>query len=196
MPSDRLYHTSRYTTHMTNPPTFLIVSGPPGSGKSTLAQQLATRLTWPCINRDVIREQQFDASGHIINHVEVNQRFVAQINQTLARGSSLVCEAAFQNQLWQWIIAQLDTPHRIATITCHVPAPMRIARMRQRMLTDHRRSTIHADHELLDAYHRGDVDPDGFVYINGDWPQLAVDCTDGYQPRVDDVVMWIGTAIR
>ena len=187
--------TSRYTTLMTNVPILLIVTGPPASGKSTLARQLVTQLTLPLISRDAIREQQFNDSGHIIGHAEVNQRFVMLINHTLARGTSLVCEAAFQNPLWQRIIAQIDTPHRIAIITCHVPAPMRIARMRQRMLADHLRSAVHADHEFLDAYRRGDIDPDGFVYINGDWPQLAVDCTDGYQPMVDDVVVWIGTSV-
>jgi predicted kinase len=180
---------------MTNVPTLLIVTGPPASGKSTLAQQLSTRLTWSLISRDAIREQAFDASGHIIDHAEVNRRFIAQINHTLARGTSLVCEAAFQNPLWQRIIAQIDTPHRIASITCHVPAPMRIARMTQRMQLDTTRSTVHADYELLAAYTRGSVDPDGFVYINGDWPQLDVDCTDGYQPRVDDVMVWIGTSV-
>lgn len=41
----------------------VLVSGAPGSGKSTLARPLATRLGFPLISKDVIKETLVDALG-------------------------------------------------------------------------------------------------------------------------------------
>ena len=176
---------------MTHQPTCLIVTGPPASGKSTLAQKLATHLDWPLIGRDAIREQVFATTGHVIEHTDVNHRFVTAIQQTLAHGQPLACEAAFQHALWMTLLAQLTAPHQIKLITCHVPADMRIARITQRIIDDTLRTDVHADPILLHAYTQGTTNLNAFRYLDGPWPHLAIDCQHGYQPPVDDVVAWV-----
>lgn len=43
----------------------MVVSGSPGAGKSTLAGPLASKLGFPLLSKDIIKETLFDQLGHV-----------------------------------------------------------------------------------------------------------------------------------
>jgi predicted kinase len=50
-------------TQMNGNPTLALMKGPPGSGKSTIAREVARRLRWPVIDKDVFRDLLPDELG-------------------------------------------------------------------------------------------------------------------------------------
>jgi hypothetical protein len=78
----------------------ILVSGAPGAGKTTLALPLASRLGWPLIAKDQIKETLFDAMGGVGGSLEESRRFGAGAMETLwalaARCPQVVLEANFR----------------------------------------------------------------------------------------------------
>ena len=102
-------------------PKLIVVTGPPGAGKSSLAKTLAEKLQLALLSRDEIKRSLLldlgcshaDAGDNI--NQQASERFFATVEQALARGNSLVVEAAFQHRLWStWLPAQA----RIADSRC------------------------------------------------------------------------------
>jgi len=78
----------------------VLISGAPGAGKTTLALPLASRLGWPLITKDQIKETLFDAMGGVGGSLEESRRFGAGAMETLwalaARCPQVVLEANFR----------------------------------------------------------------------------------------------------
>ena len=78
----------------------MLISGAPGAGKTTLALPLASRLGWPLITKDHIKETLFDAMGGVGGSLEESRRFGAGAMETLwalaARCPQVVLEANFR----------------------------------------------------------------------------------------------------
>ena len=78
----------------------VLISGAPGAGKTTLALPLASRLGWPLIAKDQIKETLFDAMGGVGGSLEESRRFGAGAMETLwalaARCPQVVLEANFR----------------------------------------------------------------------------------------------------
>ena len=87
------------------PPLWLIVTGPPASGKTTLARRIAQDLRIPLFEKDVLKDTLYEAmdSGdkdwsRQIGMAAINLLFLTA-NRMLRVGSSLVTESSFYRQL-------------------------------------------------------------------------------------------------
>ena len=87
------------------PPLWLIVTGPPASGKTTLARRIAQDLRIPLFEKDVLKDTLHEAmdSGdkdwsRQIGMAAINLLFLTA-DRMLRVGSSLVTESSFYRQL-------------------------------------------------------------------------------------------------
>ncbi|MCT9934891.1 ATP-binding protein [Planotetraspora sp. A-T 1434] len=178
-------------------PTLVVVSGPPGSGKTTLAHEIARSLGCPAVCRDEIKEGMahstpgFEAStGDPLTQRTFTVFF--EVLETLLRGGvTVVAEAAFQDKLWRPNLEPLAELAAIRVIRCTVDAAVAHERIVRRAADGPKRAA-HADQDLLKAIANGERPLESWVPISLDIPTLAVDTTDGYQPRIEEIVSFAG----
>ncbi|MBT1189263.1 ATP-binding protein [Streptomyces sp. CJ_13] len=173
-------------------PLLAVVSGPPATGKTTLARELAQHLGCPAILRDEIKQgmvmnhPDHDPNGDDPLNIPALEAFFATVTVLLRAGTSVVAEAAFQDRLWRPGLEPLTTFAELRIIRCITPAPTIARRITERARHDSHR-VAHGDKALLADMDAGVYDPDQFVPISLDAPNLLVDTSDGYTPCMQEI---------
>lgn len=156
--------------------TLIVVSGPPGAGKSTLAGVLSRAVGCPLISRDEIREGVVHAGTPDPDMRHTYRVFTNTVTALALAGVTVIAEAAFQDHLWQPILAPLLPRVPIRVIRCRVSAAAAVARIAARPAVGR-------------AAHQGTpVGADAWLPISLDVPSLTVDTTEGYDPGEESVV--------
>ena len=178
-------------------PTLVVVSGPPGSGKSTLAHALGRAIPCPVISRDEIKEGMAHAHGPSFQggHGDpLTQRtfplFFDVLTLLVQAGVTVVAEAAFQDELWRTGLEPLVALAELRIIHCTVAPSTAFQRATGR--TSHARA--HGDSTIGISAEDWADRFDSFDRISIPVPMLEVDTTDGYEPRLDEVVRFVNRA--
>jgi predicted kinase len=178
-------------------PTLIVVSGPPGSGKTTLAHEIARSLGCPAVCRDEIKEGMvhstpgFGASTGDPFTQRTLTVFFDVLATLLRAGVTVVAEAAFQDKLWRPNLEPLAGVAAIRVVRCTVDTGVAHERIVRRAGENAHRAA-HADQDLLRAIADGERPIESWVPISLHVPTLVVDTTDGYEPRIEDIVSFVG----
>ncbi|HVX48651.1 MAG TPA: AAA family ATPase [Chitinophagaceae bacterium] len=175
-------------------PLLIVLTGRPASGKTTLAHLLTTKIQCPLISRDEMKE------GYITTHgagqsmqedataLHIYKLFFEAVDLMVSNGVSVIAEAAFQDNLWKPKLLGLQQKVHIKIIICAVPGEVAADRFAQRLLSDPRRQTFHADDLLKKT---AGLKTCFYQPVNIDAPLLTVDTTNGYNPGVDKIIRFI-----
>lgn len=170
-------------------PTLVVVGGTHGAGKSTLASQLATRLGWMLVSRDLVRGGMAWTEAEV-EHVaagDLSKRAVSTFYEAtelmLLRGGSVVIESAFRRGISESDLLPLLNFSRMRYVQCTVPRELAIERCRSRagreyigdMLDGRDEERWLRVEQPLDL----GVDP------------LVVDTTDGYDPGLEAIESFV-----
>jgi len=183
---------------MSDKPKCIIVTGRPGSGKTTLARKLAEQLWMPIISRDAIKEGYVNTYG--IKHDQlppdtnrmVSNLFFEIVNQHLAGKISVVIEAAFQHQVWEPRIGQIQELGHPFIIVCSIDELVAAKRHLQRGLENPRREFFHGDKRVVIYKETGVLLPPS-SYSAPDFavPTVKVSTAGEYTPCIDDIANMI-----
>ncbi len=167
-------------------PTLIVVTGRAGSGKTTLAHELAAAVGCLALCRDEIKEGMavsnpgFVAATSDPLTVRTHAVFFQAIALFLKADVTLVAEAAFQHPVWSRGLESLTGLARLRIVRCQVSEEVARERVLARMAAQRTRAA-HADNEYLAVARKFDV-------IHVDAPTLDVDTSDGWHPRLDEIV--------
>ena len=103
---------------MNKTPKCVIVTGRLKAGKTTLSKELTQRLWMPVVSRDEIKEGYVNTFGlphdplpSKTNRV-VSDFFFEVVNQYLTNKVSVIIEAAFQHEIWEAKMPDIDSVSR------------------------------------------------------------------------------------
>ena len=168
---------------MSEPPPFIIISGPPGAGKTRLARPLARHLGLPLVQKDAIKERFADAIGPEALAISrpLGAAAMAEVYaiaaELLAAGRGVIMEGFFHKGKAEANIAPLLPASRALLIHVRADPELLLARY-QRRISDSERHPIHNDGDRLgDLRHyvlEGVADP-----LDLDIPRIVIDTTYG-----------------
>jgi predicted kinase len=177
-------------------PTLIVISGPIAAGKTTLAHQLARTVGCPAICRDEIKEGMAHARPGFApaQGDELTARtlpvFFSLLELLLRAGVTTVADAAFQDHVWRPRLESLRGLAHLRIVHCVVASDVAFRRARQRSEANPVRQ-VHfdprPDHDLADFVRQRDA----FNRVSVPAPWIEVDTTDGYRPRLEDIVTFV-----
>ena len=177
-----------------NKPFVIVVTGRPGSGKTTLAHTLARHLHCPALCRDEFKEGYVQTMGstHAALGQDLNRRlydiFFETVDFIVAKGVSVVIEAAFQHAAWLPRLTHLAEVARVSLVICTIDPQLARARWRERILADPTRARFHGESAVDTAPEGSGTSAGTYQPPQMDLPTLMVDTTDGYHPPLDQIV--------
>lgn len=171
-----------------NKPYLVVVTGPPGTGKSTLVHRLADQTHCLAFSRDEFKEGYVTTSGR--SHSDLGRQINADIYQSffdaveflLAKGISLVIEAAFQHKLWQPKLSALQSVCHLSIVLCSVDQDLAQQRILDRGRADVSREYFHGDPAVAAVKQGLALPKTEYQPPKLDVPTLVVDTSDGYRP--------------
>lgn len=151
------------------PPLWLIVTGPPASGKTTLVRNTGRDLGIPVFEKDVIKGTLYQSLGfgdkdwsRRIGLVAINMLF-AIASQMLEAKAPLLIEANFYRQFDSDRTAEVlrNVNARVVQIHCSAPTNALIERNARRRMPAERRPSHHVmpDDEFLAGIEAGTWEP-------------------------------------
>lgn len=183
---------------MNKKPKCIIVTGQAGSGKTTLAKKLGERMWMPMISRDEIKEGYVNTFG--VKHDQlppdtdglVTGFFFDIVNQYLAGNVSVVIEAAFQHQLWEYRmpkILELGSPF---IVLCSIDPVLAARRHLGRGLENPNREFYHSDNRVVHYRQTGEfLFPASYTPPKFNIPTIQVSTDGEYVPSIDEIVKQI-----
>jgi predicted kinase len=182
-------------------PRLVILGGAPGSGKSTLARRLATDLELPVLGKDLIKEILADAFA-VASRAESRALgvptfaiFFALLGELLDAGISVIAEGNFRRGISEGELAPLVARSRAVYLHCQTTRELSVRRVVERYRRGERHPR-HFDAEYLAETAKGNplADWESYAPLDLAAPTLLVDTTDGYQPRLDEIVAFVRSA--
>lgn len=179
---------------MNNKPKCIIVTGRAGAGKTTLSKKLGRQLWMPVISRDEIKEGYVNTFS--VKHDQlppdtdgfVSNFFFDTVFQYLTNKVSVIIEAAFQHQVWEWKMPKFLELSNPLIIICSVDEETAAQRHLQRGLANPRREFYHDDKRVAIYRATGEIGtPKPYVAPNFDMPTLYVSTENPYSPNLNEI---------
>ena len=175
-------------------PILIVVTGRPASGKTTLAHTLARTIRCPVISRDEIKEG-------LINTIKTDEKiedsakwhvydaFFEVVELLLTNNITVIAEAAFQHKLWIPKLELLKNIAEIKIIYCRIDPKLARLRFIQRGLSDPQRVFFHGDKAVQAT--KGILPIGNYNPPVMNVPTLTVNTSNGYEPKIEEIVLFI-----
>jgi hypothetical protein len=183
---------------MNGKPKCIIVTGRAGAGKTTFSKKLGEQLWMPVISRDEIKQGYVNTFG--IKHDQlppgtdglVTDFFFRIVNQYLAGKISVVVEAAFQHQVWEFRMPEIIELSSPVIVLCSVDDVIAARRHLQRGLENPRREFYHSDNRVVHYRKTGEfLYPAAYDAPKINVPTIEVSTDGEYAPSIDEIVKQI-----
>jgi atypical dual specificity phosphatase len=181
-------------------PPLVIVGGASGTGKTTLAERLADALSLPLLHKDLLKEALYDALGS--PSIERSRELgVASFmllyrlaEQILVSGTGLVLESNFRSPYSEPDLRRLIARTRAVFVYCDVAPDLAIRRILERTERGDRHPGHH-DRAVLAGIAAPPADHHRAHDLDLGLPVVRVDTTDGYAPRLEEIVAAVRAAV-
>ena len=178
---------------MNSKPYLLIITGRPGSGKTTFSKKFGNEIFMPVISRDEIKEGYVHTFGK--RHTELSEEsnkiateiFFNTLKGLIDNTVSIIAEAAFQHELWSYMLEPFMKIARIYLLICKTNDKLTLDRFIQRGLNNSFREYFHGD-KSVDMVRKGiDLSISPYDEPRLDVPTLYIDTTENYSPSINEL---------
>jgi predicted kinase len=176
-------------------PQLVLVGGAPASGKTTLARRLATKLGYPFLNKDLIKESLFDSLGSPDRERSRQLSLASYVvlyriaRRMIESGTSQILESNFQRGVSEKDLLPLVQSSRAVLIHCGATPEALVRRYTRRATAGNRHPGHHdgapgaTDLERLTS---GIYDP-----LDLPLPIQRVDTTGRYNPDFATILEFV-----
>ena len=151
----------------------------------------------PALSRDELKEGYINTldieHSQLDNSVawHIYNTFFEAIDLLIAKGISVIVEAAFQDKLWKPKLSHLSDKAEIKVIICNTSPGIAKTRFAGRLLNDPGRNRFHGDKFLISVKEQDRLMTEHYEALNIDAPTLGVDTTENYDPGLGEIVSFI-----